>query len=68
MSDDWLTGEMTGNERILDADDNDTKLASKIEEALDENELERVLSKVDSNGNVKTFRLNENGDKIGEWP
>jgi len=68
MSDDWLTGKKSGDNRILKAVNYDKKLADKIEEALDENELERVLSKVDSNGNVKTFRLNENGDKIGEWP
>ena len=64
MSDDWLTGKKSGDNRILKAVNYDKKLA----EALGENELERVLSKVDSNGNVKTFRLNENGDKIGEWP
>src|SRR5699024_11546030 len=46
MSNDWLTGEMTGNDRILDAVDNDTKLASEIEKALEDKKVERVLSKV----------------------
>jgi hypothetical protein len=27
-----------------------------------------VLSKVDEKGKVKTFKLNEKAEKIGEWP
>lgn len=68
MSNEWLKGSETGKSRILKAVDNDKKLADKIEKALDKNEVERVLSKVDSNGNVKTFRLNTKGEVIGEWP
>src|SRR5699024_3421752 len=68
MSDDWLMGATTKKSRILKAVDNDRVLAHKIKQALEDNELDRVLSKVDSSGNVKTFRLNENGDIIGEWP
>src|SRR5699024_6631653 len=68
MSNDWLTGASTKKSRILKAVDNDGELASEIEQALNLNKLERVLYKVDSNGNVKTFRLDENGDIIGEWP
>jgi len=35
---------------------------------LEKDEVERVLSKVDSSGNVKTYRLDAKGDIIGEWP
>jgi len=35
-------------------------------DALKDNKVERVLSKVDGNGNIKTFRLDEKGNKIGE--
>ncbi|CCW08606.1 Structural feature(s) predicted by Psort:Transmembrane: 909585-909601 [Bacillus sp. GeD10] len=48
--------------------DGDAKLASKITKALQDQEVERVLSKVDSSGNVKTFRIDAKGDIIGEWP
>ncbi|KOP69393.1 hypothetical protein AMS59_23425 [Lysinibacillus sp. FJAT-14745] len=68
MSDGWLTGSETGKSRILEAVDGDKKLAGKIETALEEGEVERVLSKVDSSGNVKTYRLDAKGDIIGEWP
>ena len=68
MSDDWLKGTKTEKSRILKAVGGDQKLADKIEDALDEGEVERVLSKVESSGNVKTFRLNAKGEIIGEWP
>lgn len=32
------------------------------------NQVERVLSKVDSNGKVTTYKLNENGKIVGDWP
>lgn len=32
------------------------------------NEVERLLSRVDSKGNVKTYRINAKGEEIGEWP
>ena len=38
----------------------------KITKALQDQEVERVLSKVDSSGNVKTFRIDAKGDIIGE--
>ncbi|WP_223556212.1 hypothetical protein [Lysinibacillus sphaericus] len=68
MSDDWLKGTKTKNDRILKAVEGDEKLAKKIKEALDDGEVERVLSKVDSSGNVKTYRINAKGEEIGEWP
>jgi len=68
MSNDWLTGAKTEKSRILKAVGGDQKLANKITKALDEDEVERVLSKVDSSGNVITYRLNAKGEIIGEWP
>ncbi len=67
MSDDWLVGEKSGNDRIYNAVE-DKELAIKIMRSLEKNEVERVLSKVDSNGNVKTYKLDKNGNTIGEWP
>ena len=68
MSDDWLTGTKTGNNRILDAVNGDKKLASTIEKALKKGQVERVLTKVDSKGVTTTFRLNAEGKIIGTWP
>lgn len=68
MSDDWLLGTKARNNRILKAVDGDEELATKIVEALEGDKVDRVLSKVDKNGGVKTFRLDLNGNKIGDWP
>ncbi|MGG2017845.1 hypothetical protein [Bacillus sp. S10(2024)] len=68
MSDDWLTGSETGKSRILKAVNGDKKLADKITKALEDDEVERVLSQIDSSGNVKTYRIDAKGDIIGEWP
>ncbi|NIE91050.1 hypothetical protein F3J09_09605 [Bacillus sp. Ab-1751] len=68
MSNDWLNGSETGKSRILKAVDGDEVLAEKIANALEDSEVERVLSKVDSSGKVKTYRLDEEGNNIGEWP
>ncbi|WP_353846320.1 MULTISPECIES: hypothetical protein [unclassified Clostridium] len=64
MSDDWIKG----NNRILKAVDGDEDLARKISKALDKGQVERVLSKIDSNGNVSTYRLDSSGKVIGIWP
>lgn len=64
MSDDWISG----SDRILKAVDGDKKLAEKIEEALESGQVESVLSKIDSEGNVTTYRLNSKGKIIGIWP
>ncbi|MDI6533862.1 hypothetical protein QRE63_30100 (plasmid) [Bacillus mycoides] len=68
MSDGWLTGTKTEKSRILKAVDGDKRLADKITKALERDKVERVLSKVDSSGNVKTYRIDAKGDIIGEWP
>lgn len=54
--------------RIFKAVDGDKKLADKIKRALERNQVERVLSQVDSTGKVKTYRLDAKGNIIGEWP
>src|SRR5690625_3592859 len=68
MSNDWLTGKKTKNNRIYKAVDKDELLAFEITEALRGNKVERVLSKTDASGKVRTFRLDANGNKISEWP
>ncbi|MGE7874926.1 T7SS effector LXG polymorphic toxin [Bacillus paramycoides] len=68
MSNDWLNGAKSKKSRILKAVDGDMKLSVKITNALKKGEVERVLSKVDSSGNVKTYRIDTKGDIIGEWP
>nr|WP_223838163.1 cytoplasmic protein [Bacillus cereus] len=68
MSDGWLTGVNTEKSRILKAVDGDNKLADKITKALERDKVERVLSKVDSSGKVKTFKIDAKGNIVGEWP
>ncbi|MDE6625165.1 MAG: hypothetical protein K2K56_02205 [Lachnospiraceae bacterium] len=68
MSDDWLTGAKTGNNRILKGVNGDKELAEKIMDALDNGQVERVLTKVDSKGVTTTYRLDAGGKIIGDWP
>lgn len=68
MSDEWLKGEATGNKRILHAVDGDKELAKKITNALNNGQVERVLTKIDADGNVLTYRLDSTGKIIGIWP
>lgn len=64
MSNDWLTGSKTKRSRMLDAVQKDRRLAIQIQDDLDNNQVERVLSKVDSNGNLKTIRLDGGGTRL----
>ena len=68
MSNDWLNGAKMRKSRVLKAVDGDEVLAEEIKDALENGAVERVLSKVDSSGNMKTFRIDAKGDIIGEWP
>ncbi len=68
MSDDWLLGTVTNNNRILKAVNNNVALAASIEQALDCGEVAKVLSKIDENGVVTTFLLDANGKVVGPWP
>ena len=68
MSDNWLKGTYSENDRILKAVNNDVELASDIKTALRRGQVERVLSKVDVNGTVITYKLNAEGLIIDSWP
>ncbi|MDJ1476378.1 hypothetical protein QBX67_13945 [Bacillus sp. LS15-K4] len=68
MSDGWLNGVKSKKNRILKAVDGDEELAEKIMNGLEQDKVERVLSKVDSSGNVKTFRIDSKDNIVGEWP
>ncbi|WP_131464572.1 hypothetical protein [Acetivibrio straminisolvens] len=68
MSDSWLMGSRSRDNRILKALNNNEELADDILEALANNQVERILSKVDINGEVTTYRLDSEGNIIGLWP
>ncbi len=68
MSNEWLIAKETNDSRIFAAVNGDEILAERIRVALETNKVERVLSKVDRDGSIKTFRLDTNGNRIGEWP
>ncbi len=68
MSDGWLTGGESGKSRILKAVNENLILTTKITTALEKGQVERVLSRIDQNGNIKTFKLDANGKVIGDWP
>ena len=68
MSNDCLTGTKSRKSRILKAVEGDKRLATKITNALEDGKVERVLSKVDSSGNVKTYRIDADGNIMGECP
>jgi hypothetical protein len=65
---DLSTGTNAGNNRILKAVDGDIKLANDITKALRNGEVERVLSKVDNDVNVITYKLDADGKITGIWP
>ena len=68
MSDSWLYGDVSGNNRILEAVQDDYRLSRDIDRALKNNRVERVLSHIDADGKVITYRLDCEGKIIGEWP
>ncbi|MFP7493410.1 hypothetical protein SFC66_06430 [Terribacillus saccharophilus] len=68
MSDSWILGTNTKRNRILKAVNNDEFLADEITMALQNYEVEKVLSKVNSDGSITTFRLDMDGNIVGEWP
>ncbi|MEK4245217.1 hypothetical protein MKZ20_07675 [Psychrobacillus sp. FSL K6-2684] len=68
MSNDWLLGIGSGKSRISKAVNGDDKLATEISNALENGQIERVLSKVNSKGETITFRLDSEGKIVGTWP
>lgn len=59
MSDEWVRNR-------LDQVDPDT--ADDIMRAMDAGEVDKVLSKVDEFGNVKTYKVDAKGEVTGPWP
>ncbi|MEK4522456.1 hypothetical protein MKX96_12610 [Psychrobacillus sp. FSL W7-1493] len=68
MSNDWLLGMGSGKSRIIKAVNGNEKLATEISDALENGQIERVLSKVNSKGETLTFRLDTEGEIVGTWP
>ena len=68
MSDDWLIGKYSQNDRILKAVNGDVELANDIKRAFNRGQVEKVLSRVDSQGIVTTYKLDYSGKIIGTWP
>ena len=66
MSYDWLV-ELDGR-RILKAVNGDRKLKKEIMEALQNGQVELVLSRVGKDGKVVTYKLDYSGKIIGLWP
>ncbi|ABN54037.1 protein of unknown function DUF1557 [Acetivibrio thermocellus ATCC 27405] len=66
MSDEWLLEKQ--GKRILKAVNGDRKLQKDILQALDDGQIEKVLSRVGKDGKVITYRLGSNGEIIGLWP
>ncbi|MFJ1366400.1 hypothetical protein [Capnocytophaga canimorsus] len=42
-------------------------IARDIEKAMSRGEVDRVLSKIDTNGNVTTYKLDELSRVVGKW-
>ncbi|CEN45587.1 conserved hypothetical protein [Capnocytophaga canimorsus] len=61
MSDDWIKGN-NRLDKIVGED-----IARDIEKALDRGQVDRVLSKIDTNGNVTTYKLDNLGNVIDNW-
>ncbi len=77
MSESWLFGEGENPEdsriykALIDGGMSEEEAATtflNIQDAYDNGQVECVLSKVDSSGNVSTYKLNENAEITGEWP
>ncbi|MDB4292822.1 DUF4280 domain-containing protein [Maribacter sp.] len=62
MSDGWVKGSKRLEDQVgkVKADD--------ILEAMENGNVEKVLSKIDKNGNVVTKKLDDAGKIIGDWP
>ena len=62
MSDDWIKGSKRLEEQVGKEE------ARKIENAMKKGEVEKVLSKVDENGKVTTYKLDKDGKIVSTWP
>ncbi len=64
MSDDWLTGANSGNDRILQATQGNFALSENVAEALASNRVEKWFVHTDPFGNVTVGVLDKNGKII----
>ena len=62
MSDDWIKGSNRLENQV------GKPKAKEIKDALDNGEVDRVLSKVDANGKVTTYKVNPDGTIGDPWP
>lgn len=62
MSDDWVKERRRLEEQV------GRQKAEEIMEALDKGEVDKVLSKVDANGKVSTYRVKPDGSIGSPWP
>ncbi|WP_084694535.1 PAAR-like protein [Chryseobacterium vrystaatense] len=62
MSNDWIKGSKRLENQV------GPKKAREIERALKNNEVDRVLSKIDDTGKVTTYKIDKSGNIGGPWP
>ncbi len=62
MSDGWIEGSERLEKQV------GPRKAAEIKDAMLDGDVEKVLSKIDKNGNVVTKQLDQNGNIIGDWP
>lgn len=54
--------------RISQDDFENPKDYYEVQRAIDKGDYDSVLSRIDADGNVKHFRLDDDANIIGEWP
>ncbi|SUB52189.1 PAAR domain-containing protein [Pasteurella testudinis] len=62
MSDNWLKGRKRLEKEV------GLEKAEEIFQAIESNQVEKILSQINPLGKVKTFKLDKNGKIIGSWP
>lgn len=68
MSNTWLKGTYSGNNRILKAIAGDYYKANTIMKALAYGKVDKVITRVHFKKNIQTFRLDANGYIKNKWP
>lgn len=62
MSDSWIEGSKRLENQV------GTEKAKEITDALQNGEVEKVVSRVDKDGNVTTYHVDKNGNIGNPWP
>lgn len=62
MSQKWIEN------RIFETDFENPEDYQTVRKAIRNEDYDSVLSKIDADGNVKHFRLDDDANIIGEWP